>query len=74
MDVDNVDDDDEEGWEKTWQTITGKGPDGEDTLLVFQRRGTAMRVAQKGKGKNKRKTSWRKPTSQASTSTVDGDK
>ena len=63
MDVDNVDDDDEEGWEDTGQTLSGKGPGGEETLFALQRRGTSMRVSPKGKGKGKgkSKSSWKKP-------------
>ena len=62
MDVDNVDDDNDADWEDTGQTLSGKGPDGEDTLLVLQRRGSAMRVVPKGRGKGARKGAapWKK--------------
>ena len=48
MEIDNVEDDSE--WQNTGQVLTGKGPDGEDTLFVLQRRGNMTRVRPKGKG------------------------
>ena len=50
MDVDNIDDDDKP-WEPTGQTLTGKDQNGEDSLFILQRKGSAFRVVPKGKGK-----------------------
>ena len=36
MDIDNVESDDEDGWEDTGQTLSGKGPGGEDALFILQ--------------------------------------
>ena len=47
MDIDQCDDNDEE-WKATGQTLVGKGPKGEDTLFLLQKRGNAFRVAPKG--------------------------
>ena len=57
MDVDNVESDGGE-WEDTNQTLVGKGPEGEETLFMLQRRGGSMRVKPKGAG---RKGAPRKP-------------
>ena len=49
MDIDNAEPEGE--WVNTGQTLTGKGANGEDTIFLLQRRGSAMRVTPKGKGK-----------------------
>ena len=54
MNVDNVEEQDG-AWINTGTTLTGKGPDGEDTLFVLQRRGGATRIVPNGKGKGKAK-------------------
>ena len=48
MDVDNLEEDD---WKDTGETLTGKGPGGEDTLFILQRKGNMTRVRPKGRGK-----------------------
>ena len=48
MEIDNVE---EEHWEDTGEVLSGKGPDGEETLFVLQRRGTMTRLRPKGNGK-----------------------
>ena len=53
MDIDVVEQEGE--WVNTGQTLTGKGANGEDTIFLLQRRGSAMRVTPKGKGKGARK-------------------
>ena len=41
MDVDDLGDD-EKGWTPTGQTLVGKGPQGEETLFLLQRRGNSL--------------------------------
>ena len=58
MDVDNVDDDDnDDGWVSTGQTLSGKGAKGEESLFMLQKRGNATRIVPKGKGRGKGKKS-----------------
>ena len=52
MDIDQLDNEDTNGdWVATNQTMVGKGPDGEETIFSLRRRGGAMRLVPKGKGK-----------------------
>ena len=51
MELDHVDEDDESSWEATGQTFSGKGPGGEETLFMLQKRGTQFRVKPKGGGR-----------------------
>ena len=50
MDVDELADE-EDQWKDTGETLSGKGPDGADTLFILQRKGGQMRVRPKGRGK-----------------------
>ena len=52
----NVDDLEDEQWTDTGETLQGKGPNGEDTLFILQKRGSMMRVKPKGRGK--RQSKW----------------
>ena len=49
MDVDNLE---EEVWKDSSETFTGKGPQGEDTLFMLQKKGGAFRVTPKGGGRS----------------------
>ena len=50
MEIDNLED---EPWKDSGETFTGKGPDGEDTIFVLQRRGSQTRLRPKGKAAGK---------------------
>ena len=54
MDIDQVEDNDDSKWQSTGQVLTGKGPNGEETLFLLQRRGNATRIKPKGNGKGTR--------------------
>ena len=54
MELDNVEEDDESSWEATGQTFSGKGPGGEETLFMLQKRGAQFRVRPEGGGKGGR--------------------